>query len=171
MAYQFAKNGLEKDSGNLQFRPIPMDYYHHLSKSIGNQWQKLWDEETSGRHMHTLCPGVKSYSKIRRRKRRDEVILTRLRLGHCGLNAYRSVVDKEVSAVCGDCGSQMPETVEHFLIVCPAHDNHRHSLNNAVLEKESTFSISTVLGPNLLHGPIQRAILDFITACGKYDTL
>ena len=78
MIDQFAKKGLEKDSVNLQFRPIPKDYYHHLSKSIGNQWQKLWDEGTSGRHMHTLCPGVKGYSKIRRRKRRDEVILTRL---------------------------------------------------------------------------------------------
>lgn len=65
--------------------------------------------------MYKLRPSLKSGHKIRRRKRRDEVILSRLRLGHCGLNAYRSIIDKTVSSKCGHCNLETPENISNYM--------------------------------------------------------
>ena len=131
----------------------------------------MWDEGTTGRHMHSCNPHINSISKIRRRNRREEVILTRLRMGHCGLNAYKSIIDKDVSEFCDNCTLHVVESVQQFLLECPAHTNCRHSLRGVVFEKDSTFTLNSILGPNLMYGSIQRAVLNFVIESGKYGTL
>lgn len=121
--------------------------------------------------MYSLCPSTKGHLKIRRRKRRDEVILTRLRLGHCGLNAYKSILDKDVSPNCSSCHQNKPETISHFLLECTAHENYRHDLRSVVSGIDKRFSLDSILGPNILRGNVQRAILDFVTKTGKYSVI
>lgn len=57
------------------------------------------------------------------------------------------------------------------LITCPGHNNIRQNLRSAVLEVDDAFSLETVLGPNIMYGSVQRAVLDFVSSSGKYDVI
>jgi len=48
--------------------------------------------------------------------RHQEVVITRLRLGKCQLNAYLHQIGKHADGLCVTCSK--PETVSHFLIEC-----------------------------------------------------
>ncbi|KAF7372169.1 hypothetical protein MVEN_00076000 [Mycena venus] len=50
-------------------------------------------------------------------------ILTQLRTGHIGLNAYLHRFNLTPSPNCHHCG--VPESVPHFLLICPAYHAHR----------------------------------------------
>jgi len=49
--------------------------------------------------------------------RHQEVVITRLRLGKCQLNACLHQIGKHADGLCVICNK--PETVSHFLIECP----------------------------------------------------
>jgi hypothetical protein len=46
-------------------------------------------------------------------------VLTQLRTGHIGLNAYLHRFKLAPSPLCPHCG--VPESVPHFLLICPAY--------------------------------------------------
>ena len=121
--------------------------------------------------MYSSCPTIEKHTKIRRQNRRDEVILTRLRLGHCGLNAYRHILDKDVSQLCIHCATNSSETISHFLLECEGHNDQRQDLREVVISKTNVFSIRSILGENLMFGEVQRSLLDFIKNTGKYDII
>ena len=56
-----------------------------------------------------------------------ETAMARLRLGHAGVNAHlhRFGMKNTESCECGD-----PETIEHFLLNCTEHLQHRDVLQN-----------------------------------------
>ncbi len=81
-------------------------------------------------------------------------------------------MDKDVSPLCDSCNLHCPETVQHYLIECPAHENPRKALKDAVVNKtKDTFTMNALLGDNLMYGCIQRAVLDFLVKTGKYDII
>ncbi|KAJ7770365.1 hypothetical protein B0H14DRAFT_3509281 [Mycena olivaceomarginata] len=51
-------------------------------------------------------------------------VLTQLRTGHIGLNAYLHRFKLAPSPLCPHCLTP-PESVPHFLLFCPAHRSHR----------------------------------------------
>ena len=169
---KLAKSALDRPSIDIaHIKPCPRDFNNQLSDCLYSEWQNQWNTGSTSRHMFALCPLIKGHRKIRRRKRRDEVILTRLRLGHCGLNAYKSILDKDVSPNCSSCNQNAPETISHFLLECTAHDTFRHELRRVIFETDKSFSLYSILGPNILRGNVQRAILDFVTNSGKYNII
>lgn len=56
--------------------------------------------------------------------RRHVAILVQLRIGHCPLNHYLHWFSRRDSPLCETC-HQAPETVDHLILECPAHDRHR----------------------------------------------
>lgn len=50
-------------------------------------------------------------------------MLTRLRLGHCGLNKTLKMVGKHQTGLCERC--QEEETVEHVVLSCRAYGTQR----------------------------------------------
>lgn len=54
-------------------------------RKINNVWQDKWDRESKRRHLHQIQNKV-SVGTVGSGNRREEIILTRLRLGHCVLN-------------------------------------------------------------------------------------
>lgn len=63
--------------------------------------------------------------------RRHAALLIQLCTGHCPLNQYLHRFGRRESPLCGAC-QEAPETVEHFLIECRAHDRHRGEMRRAL---------------------------------------
>jgi hypothetical protein len=66
--------------------------------------------------MVTVKPRIKKKNGAQAHSRRDQVIISRLRMGYTRLtHGYR--VDLNTSPKCGDCGARL--TVDHLLWDCP----------------------------------------------------
>ena len=87
------------------------------------RWQTEWEAEVNARHYH------KSQKTVTGKRvtslslyRREEVVYTRLRLGHTGLNATLQIIGSS-NGLCIEC--QDKEDVEHVLFVCKKYNDSR----------------------------------------------
>ena len=106
-----AKASLEQGISSLTlpctvFKPF-------INKYILSKWQLSWDRATFN-NIHEIKP-VLGKNTIYRSLRREEVVLTRLRIGNTRLtHSYR--LKREDQPFCISCNE--PFTVKHFLIDC-----------------------------------------------------
>jgi hypothetical protein len=92
-----------------------MDAYHLIDDLINKEWQEIWDKEKTGRLYHQLHPKIQQTTRQPNSNRRNEVIIARLQLGKCCLNAYLHTMGKG-DGMCTTC--RQPETIEHYLLQC-----------------------------------------------------
>ena len=76
-----------KDATNN--RPIPMpipatDFRRKIDLNIQKKWQSYWDLKRNNK-LHSIQPTISKYKHANRKSRREEIILTRLRIGHTRL--------------------------------------------------------------------------------------
>ena len=89
------------------------DFKSFINRYILSKWQLSWDRATFNK-LHEIKP-VLGKNNIYRSLRREEVVLTRLRIGHTRLtNSY--LLKREDQPFCISCNE--PFTVKHFLIDC-----------------------------------------------------
>ena len=95
----------------------------HLSKAEGKclvwrgimaQWQQLWERETKGRHLFSLNGRVTESTKPCGMRRKEQVTIAKMRIGHTLLNSTLFIIGKHQDGMCDEC--QQPETVPHVLI-------------------------------------------------------
>ena len=79
-------------------------------------WQSQYDKQAKALHYKQIEPIVSSDIKYTAKHRRTEVIVTRLRLGHCLNNERLHTYNCTISADCPNCN--VTEDVTH-LITCP----------------------------------------------------
>ncbi len=74
--------------------------------------------EKTGTHLYKIQKkvGLKNNETVSDSKRREEVIIARLRSGHSSLNGNLHKIRKYPSGFCGICGDI--ETVKHILLQC-----------------------------------------------------
>jgi len=83
--------------------------------------------------------------------RDQEVVITRLRLGKCQLNAYLYQIGKHADGLCVTCSK--PETVLHFLIECL--NNVVCSAVHAACSKYNLYpTLDIILSDSRLHNVI-----------------
>jgi len=102
-----------------------------IRRASKEQWTKEWQSERYiAKHLRTIInrPGTKAGEKIYAEisSRRKVSWLTRLRIGHCGLNEYLNRFKIADNAQCS-CGNGV-ETVKHYLLTCPNYDQQRDKL-------------------------------------------
>jgi len=68
--------------------------YNMVDRHIVTNWQHFWDQETTGSHYRSIEKTVSTKVKYLHPSRHTEVIITRLRLGKCCLNAYLHQIGK-----------------------------------------------------------------------------
>ena len=81
-------------------------------------------------------------------KRREENVISRMRIGHTGLNHTLSRIGKHPTGKC--IHRSQPETVEHVLLRCRKYSTQRDVLFQTL--KKATFhdlSLSGLLGRNI----------------------
>lgn len=76
--------------------------------------QKQWEEERKGLWLYKIQRRVGETRSIGRR-RREEMIISRLRFGHIGLNNTLFVIGKHNTEICNYCEE---ENIDHVILHC-----------------------------------------------------
>jgi hypothetical protein len=98
------------------------------------EWKKEWKTGIeNARRLHNMSQHpnttaeLKLYEKL---KRKQVVMLSRLRTEHCHLNQYLHQFNIIETPEC-ECGGEK-ETVEHYLLNCELYDEKKHTLRRKV---------------------------------------
>ena len=67
-----------------------------------NEWQQLWDREFGGRYLHSVYNGV-GIRRGRGGNGKEEVVMTKLRIGHSNQNSTLHIIGKHPTGFCGQC--------------------------------------------------------------------
>jgi len=110
-ADQAAKNSSD---GPTHSHKIPYsDFKPHIWKYVFSLWQTQWDSRVLNK-LHSIQPVLNVKSPCRATCRRDEVVLTKCRIGHTRLT-HSHLMEKEPPPECiNPC--QCPMTVKHILL-------------------------------------------------------
>ncbi|XP_037579371.1 uncharacterized protein LOC119462097 [Dermacentor silvarum] len=102
--------------------------------------------------------------------RRESSLLLRLRIGCCWTAARRHRLGLIASPACASCGE--PETLEHLLLACPAHNQPRGLL----LQEFRRLGLPTtrqedILFPRRNHLPALLSVVEYLDSSGLSTTL
>ena len=90
------------------------DFKTAINKLITSRWQRLWDEYPENK-LHQIQPKVNKNHKFSSKNRREEIIFSRLRIGHSYLT-HRYLLANDLIPLCIPCDEIL--TIKHILIDC-----------------------------------------------------
>jgi ribonuclease HI len=135
LADKAARAATENDSVDFD-RAMHTDLKAHFKCHFKKKFQELWDAELNNK-LKEIKPTIENWDSSIRSTRREEVVLTRLRIGHTLFShAFLFSLDK-IPPRCHTCNEAL--TVKHVLLECSKYRGVRRRLS---LET----SISKVLG-------------------------
>ncbi|KAG5883774.1 hypothetical protein JTB14_031999 [Gonioctena quinquepunctata] len=94
----------------------------HIKHKILTLWQEKWSEQNT--HLRKIKHTTIPEQHTRTLKRRDQVVITRLRIGHTNMTSSYLLLGQHQPS-CDHC--RVPLTVEHLLQECPVHERDRQS--------------------------------------------
>ena len=108
-----AKKALKNPVTNLT---IPYsDFCSKVSRYLVDCWQSSWSMETSNK-LYSINPKVNTRVPIHSSSRREDVVITRLCLGHTHLT-HSFLLSNSLNPPCPFCG--IDTSIHHILITCP----------------------------------------------------
>lgn len=132
-ADKLAKQVVDEDRVEIELSHSLKEIKSVIKEEMIKKWQQYWDNESKGRHLYAIQKKVGKGRK-RGRNRREESIITRLRVGHTGLNKTLHLISKHPTGLCEKCGQS--ETVEHVFINCNGYDEEREVLREELWKNE-----------------------------------
>ena len=118
-------------------------------------WQERWNKEEFNK-LHEIHPTLEEKSHLCTKNRKQETLLSRLRIGHTWLT-HSHLLKREEAPFCVPCNA--PFTIKHILTECtdflPMRENHYTESNITRLFKTVT----------------PQKILDYIKEIGLYNKL
>ncbi|KAJ4439483.1 hypothetical protein ANN_07607, partial [Periplaneta americana] len=109
------------DGSLVYWRERWQDIRNYLKYKIWWQWEGEWSAQ-EGNRLRNIKNTVRVWDSSTRASRHEEVLLTRLRIGHCHLT-HGHLLRGEPQPECDMC--HVPLTVEHFLLRCRKYDYAR----------------------------------------------
>jgi len=97
------------------------DQIFHAKLYFRTKWQNFWDEQIYNK-LWSVQPKLGCCSLSKRERRREQLVLCRLHIGHTYLT-HRHLLAGEVPPVCVSCQEDL--TVEHILIHCAEYVHFR----------------------------------------------
>ena len=108
---------------------IPDKYntpYADLKPQINNflhkKWQQRWNRNSNNK-LFQVKPFLGEWRPAFRKSRKEQVIITRLRIGHSRLS-HSFILKQEQQPQCSTC--QTPCTIKHVLLECKVFNNTRN---------------------------------------------
>ena len=89
------------------------DCYHEIELLIHTEWQTRYDQSTFKSWYKALQPTVNKQIKYTAKSRKEEISITRLRLGHIRTNERLYKMKRHDTGNCRHCN--IPENTEHLL--------------------------------------------------------
>ncbi len=109
-----AKQALNNSQIDIEVTLSKTEIKAIIAKELHEIWQNEGKEGTKGRHLYCIQEKVGS-ERRRFGNREEDVLIARMRTGHCLLNQCLHRI--------GKCG--LTENVEHVLIKCEAYERER----------------------------------------------
>ena len=97
-----------------------------VEKAAHRQWEQRWQVNRRECELGTRKLRLEDWKWTRLKSRSLDVAITRLRVGVCGLRAYKYEMRIAESPICLNCTMNTEETVTHFLIECPSLEVQRN---------------------------------------------
>ena len=152
------------------------DLRRDLGTTLWNRWTNRYHEHVmntgKGIAFFTCKPKAVYWAWAHHKNRRLETAITRLRLGHVGLNAHLFKISRSLTNLCS-CGQT--ETIDHFLLDCPLYTAARHQLMHELLFLDVPLTRQNVLGGGDYSEAKQLMILNhlasFLSSTGKLAIL
>jgi len=109
-----------------------------------DEWQHFWENLPLSNKLRNVKLFVKKLIYPPGTKRREEVTITRAKIGHSRLT-HVHLIKKEPAPICDTCNEAL--TIEHIVIFCPKFTEARKILQNPVslhqaFKDENTAAIS-----------------------------
>ncbi|KAF7372264.1 hypothetical protein MVEN_00086000 [Mycena venus] len=168
-----AKEAAQGDSSPLSSRvalfesPLPASKAAAVAsgiKAFNARWLAEWKPSPRFTRISAFDSAIPSKTVTRMYNKLNRPgcsILTQLRTGHIGLNAYLHRFHLAPSPLCPHCAA-VPESVSHFLLACPAHRTHRLRL----IARVGTTRISLRRLLSIKHEP--GPVLAFVRDTGRF---
>jgi ribonuclease HI len=144
-------------------------------------WNEYWrftaDLTSKGLFLCDIRDDIKSSStSLNFRSRRVEVAIHRLRMGHVGVAQYLHRFSMADSDICSNQTCTVPETVEHFLMHCPAYQAPRVTLVTKLCSLGiNNLNVKLLLGGDVNHAKNNKEILQatilYIRDTGRLEVL
>ena len=148
-----AKAALQKDVSECLISYT--DAYQYISQYVRDLWQSEWDTAVNNK-LHATKPFIGEQPSAYRSVRRDEVVLSRLKLGHSYLtHSYLLKGDPPPECVMCDCHLTIS-----ILVDCIEYDFFR------LILFENNFTLS-----DIFNNVSPNKIISFIKRAGLYNTL
>lgn len=144
MADEHAKRVTDKSNIDIDVKYSKAEIKSIIKAKTIKKWQHIWDNGCSGRHLYRIQGKVGKETHITR-SRQEEIVLTRMRLGHTKLNSTMFLIKKHVDGNCEYCQSNIPETVEHVIMYCQKYNEARQRLVNELKAKKMSLETKTLL--------------------------
>ena len=136
------------------------------NEKLNRKAQKTWKKSPRYDRLNKTDPKAPSNAYIKlitNLPRRLASILTQLRTGHAPLAKHLHRIKKRDSPICPAC-LQRPETVQHFLLHCPAHKDARQALRNSTGGRNIDIK-KLFTRPNML-----QALFKYVADTGRFHT-
>ena len=103
------------------------DFSRGITRAFTSKRNEIWNNNANTSKLYKIKKDVEYWDIPAHLTRREEVILNRLRLGHCNFS-HAHLMDQasqNIQPVCEYCTDILPMTVEHILVDCRGLDSAR----------------------------------------------
>ena len=101
------------------------DIKSYFNQITYTNWQNFWASQTSNK-LYELKKTVQPWKNLNHLSRKEEVIITRLRIGHTKLT-HNYFYQKILKPICNFCNRE-PLSVRHLIFICPQLHQDRLAL-------------------------------------------
>lgn len=105
---------------------VPNDLINHYKINIREKWTQYWTNIDPQNKLRTIKNKTTPWKFTSSLSRKDDVVLTRIRLGHCRMT-HDYLMKKEAQPNCIHCNT--PFTMIHVFEICPAFTQDRINCN------------------------------------------
>jgi hypothetical protein len=95
-----------------------------MRRLVLGQWEQSW-LSTANNKLREIKDGTSAWASSVRSCRREEVVITRLRIGHCALTHSYLFTEERIPPACEVCDAQL--SVKHILTECAKYRIHRET--------------------------------------------
>lgn len=160
----------------LHLEEIISSLYRGMKDKWQNQWTYLVNTTGKGRHLFEIRDGEQKQTPVDTGRRRTDVAIFRLRLGHAGLNSYLFNIRMSDTDLCPSCGVR--ETIEHYLLDCNLYDYQRGLLYTEIattIRKVPPLTVKLALGcenfPRAINIKIVKSLARYLIATDRLETI
>ena len=139
------------------------EYIPMLRTACHNYFNVTWINDNRPTNLKRIKHETGNWNTSIRHKRREEIVLSRLRLGHTRLT-HSYLLNRESRPMCEQCNVHV--TVRHFLLECPLYDEPRLRLSALCHQHGLQMEMSSLLGDS--HSEIIDEVFVFLRESGLF---